>query len=552
MIILLKFIKISPSTFCILFFLSIISGLLKSLSIVLLYPLMNLYGMDEGSSVIDSLYTNLFAIFSLDKSLISILFAMCIFSMLSASILYFTKIYTIKIIQLRIVKLRTEYIEAILNSSWTYLTKKKSGEILNTTIDQAGKVGSGFNDAVICLSLIFEAITMLVVSFYISFLFSVTSIFFSIFLILIFSLVDQLILKSSKEIRDKQKVYTVGILEKLNLIKSTLIMNTHKRVVELFNKETFLLAKAQIKLFKYQQIPIQFREMFIIIFIATITLVSSLFNLISFTAMVPLILIFQRVASYLGNAQNSFQSVLKMGVYFDDFFYNLNYVKNDRFIWYGKKEPEFIEKIYFESVSFNYDNIEIISNLNFTINKNDIFLIKGSSGVGKTTIIDLLVGLHKPSLGSINVDNNKLFNIDLAKWRKKISYIPQDPQLINSNIFENITLGDLDITNSQVNEALNSVNAFKFINKLEGEIEYNVGESGKKLSGGQKQRISIARGIVGDKDILICDEPTSALDKDSEEEILELFCKLKSKGKTIIIISHTSTYDRIADNILQL
>ena len=529
MIILLKFIKISPSTFCILFFLSIISGLLKSLSIVLLYPLMNLYGMDEGSSVIDSLYTNLFAIFSLDKSLISILFVMCIFSMLSALILYFTKIYTIKIIQLRIVKLRTEYIEAILNSSWTYLTKKKSGEILNTTIDQAGKVGSGFNDAVICLSLIFEAITMLVVSFYISFLFSVTSIFFSIFLILIFSLVDQLILKSSKEIRDKQKVYTVGILEKLNLIKSTLIMNTHKRVVELFNKETFLLAKAQIKLFKYQQIPVQFREMFIIIFIATITLVSSLFNLISFTAMVPL-----------------------MGGYFDDFFYNLNYVKNDRFIWYGKKEPEFIEKIYFESVSFNYDNIEIISNLNFTINKNDIFLIKGSSGVGKTTIIDLLVGLHKPSLGSINVDNNKLFNIDLAKWRKKISYIPQDPQLINSNIFENITLGDLDITNSQVNEALNSVNAFKFINKLEGEIEYNVGESGKKLSGGQKQRISIARGIVGDKDILICDEPTSALDKDSEEEILELFCKLKSKGKTIIIISHTSTYDRIADNILQL
>jgi len=549
---LLKFIYISPNTYLFLLFVSSISGLLKSMTIISLYPLMNLYGVQSENQFILSIYQNLLSAMNLENSLNTILISMCIFSLFSSLMLYLIQVYAQQIIQNKLIIFRNEYFKSILNSSWQFLSEKKSGEILNTTIDQSGKVAAGFNDSVICVSLICEAIIMLIVSFYLSFKFSLTAVAVSILLFLIFSLLNKLIFNTSKEIRNKIRDYNVSILENLAMLKSTIIMNAKSIRINLFSKDTISLSKKMVELFRLQLIPVQFRELLIIISIALMVSIATNFALIDFSLIIPLILIFQRVSSYLGNAQNSYQSLLKMEVYYDDFFRNLKAAKNHTLVWKGNEKPSFNHNIFFNSVSFSHHKLKIFDKINVKINKDEIFLIKGPSGVGKTTLLDLLVGLYKPNEGKICIDDKDLNLIDINLWREEISYIPQDPQLINASILENINLSNSKIELSKINHYLEQVDASKFISNLDKGLYTSVGELGKQLSGGQKQKIVLARGLVRESKILICDEPTSALDKDAENKILDLFLNLKKKGITIIIISHTSNYDRIADSILKL
>ena len=176
----------------------------------------------------------------------------------------------------------------------------------------------------------------------------------------------------------------------------------------------------------------------------------------------------------------------------------------------------------------------------------------GSSGVGKTTLIDLIIGLHVPSSGEIVIDKTKLLDIDLKKWRSLIGYVPQDLFLFNDTITNNINLGDPKINLSMVKEALDLAGALDFVLKLPNGLQTNVGERGLKLSGGQRQRISIARALVGKPQILFLDEATTALDPITEKNILSTLSKLSEKGITIIAISHQSEVLDVAEKVYRL
>ena len=214
------------------------------------------------------------------------------------------------------------------------------------------------------------------------------------------------------------------------------------------------------------------------------------------------------------------------------------------------KEILKLEKsISFNIKSFKYENLNVLSNLNFKINKGEKVALVGQSGGGKSTIVDLLARFYDVSDGKIDIDNINIKDLHIDSLRKLISIVSQESILFNDTIYNNIKLGDLNSSKEEVIQAARAANAEEFILKCENGYDTNIGNAGEKLSGGQKQRISIARAILKNPDILILDEATSSLDSESEKLIEDALSNLM-KSRTSLVIAHRLSTIENADKIL--
>ena len=214
------------------------------------------------------------------------------------------------------------------------------------------------------------------------------------------------------------------------------------------------------------------------------------------------------------------------------------------------KEISKLEKsISFNIKSFKYENLNVLSNLNFNIKKGEKVALVGQSGGGKSTIADLLARFYDVVDGEINIDNINIKDLHIDNLRKLISIVSQESILFNDSIYNNIKLGNLSASKEEIIQAAKAANAEEFILKCENGYDTNIGNAGEKLSGGQKQRISIARAILKNPDILILDEATSSLDSESEKLIEDALSNLM-KSRTSLVIAHRLSTIENADKIL--
>ena len=205
----------------------------------------------------------------------------------------------------------------------------------------------------------------------------------------------------------------------------------------------------------------------------------------------------------------------------------------------GLPFPGLKESIVVQNVSHRYssENPLILSNINLVIPKGTTVALVGSSGSGKSSLADLLVGLYDPTFGSIIIDAVPLQEYDLSTWQKHIGVVSQDTFLFNASLTENIAYGTSNFSQADVVKAAELAQADRFINQLPMGYDTIVGERGYKLSGGQRQRISLARALLKNPDFLILDEATSALDSRNERLVQSAIEQLSS-SITILIIAH--------------
>jgi ABC-type multidrug transport system fused ATPase/permease subunit len=209
-------------------------------------------------------------------------------------------------------------------------------------------------------------------------------------------------------------------------------------------------------------------------------------------------------------------------------------------------------EVVFENISFSYNKgKDVLLDISFKVNPGEIIALVGKSGVGKSTLIDLLGGYYFPQSGQILIDGQNIKNIDLKFLRNKIAIVPQEVVLFNDTIKNNIRYGNFSASDKEVIEAAKKAYAREFIENFPEKYDQIVGERGIKLSVGQKQRMAIARAILRNPRILILDEPTSALDAHSEKHIQESLETLMN-GRTTFIIAHRLSTVRKADKILVL
>ncbi|RAZ44851.1 ABC transporter ATP-binding protein [Campylobacter hyointestinalis subsp. lawsonii] len=239
-----------------------------------------------------------------------------------------------------------------------------------------------------------------------------------------------------------------------------------------------------------------------------------------------------RMLPAINKILNSYNGMLFMSKALNIVYDELRYIPPKE----GDQNINFKSEIVLNNISFEYiASKPVLNGITLSIKRGEKIAFIGKSGGGKSTLVDLIIGLYRPNKGEIYVDGILLGDKNIRSWRSKIGYIPQSIYLFDGTVKDNVAFG-YELDESKVVECLKKANIYDFLSQKDG-IDTRVGEGGIQLSGGQKQRIGIARALYNDPEILVLDEATSALDNDTESKIMDEIYEV-SNDKTLIIIAH--------------
>jgi subfamily B ATP-binding cassette protein MsbA len=216
-----------------------------------------------------------------------------------------------------------------------------------------------------------------------------------------------------------------------------------------------------------------------------------------------------------------------------------------------KHIKDFTQNIVFSNIWFKYHQEEVLKGISLKVEKGDVVAIVGRSGVGKTTLVNLIPRFYDPFKGSITIDGVDIKSLSLSSLRGNIAIVTQETILFNDTVKNNIAYGNKKATFGEIERAAKIANADKFINKLPNKYDTIIGDRGFKLSGGEKQRLAMARAVLKNPPILILDEATSQLDSQSEQLLQEALDHL-IKGRTVFIIAHRLSTIKHANKIVVL
>ena len=393
---------------------------------------------------------------------------------------------------------------------------------------------------------------------------------FSLFIILAFFMIIMLI-SYDKYFKKKLKLYgelnQTGTIQMLDNI--TCLFNGYKefKILKKFQffsknilKQSKLLAKYNIFIVIVQMSPRLVMEFLTVVLIVSIVLFTIIANE-NPLSLITYLAVFFLAAMKLGPAVSNINSSLTL-IRMNNFVMNIIYeeLKNSRIQDNIESEEKItfplnkFKKFELANITFKYPgtNKNIFEKINIEIHKGQIIGIAGESGTGKTTLVDLILGLISPTNGFLAYNDSKLESGNLSKWQSKIGYLPQDYFLFNDTIVKNIIIeDDVKFDKDFFNSVLKKAKLDKLIDNLEDGYDTIIGENGIRLSGGQRQRIAIARAFYHKKEILILDESTNSLDILSEEKIINEL-KDKNQDTTIILITHRLNTLKVCDKIYYL
>ena len=333
------------------------------------------------------------------------------------------------------------------------------------------------------------------------------------------------------------------------------------KIIKSFNNEKFHLKRFDRLISDYKQFAISIQnnriiaslllEWPLLVLVVALLIFSVQVLHLAIAPLITLLYVFQALIPRINSINNKYLQVRELLPHFSK-VEDIISRENKTYLTQGQRSfKTFESNIRFDNVWFKYVDTEgyALKNINLAIEKNKTTAFVGTSGGGKTTLVDLVLRQHDPGRGTIKVDTVDLREIKRSNWHNIVSIVDQDNYLFHDTIYNNILYGNLVGEGKDVIGAAKLANAHDFISNLPDKYETVVGERGIKLSGGQKQRIALARALIRNPQILVLDEATSALDSESEKLIQDSIGKL-SKSKTIIIIAHRLSTIAHADKIV--
>ena len=333
-----------------------------------------------------------------------------------------------------------------------------------------------------------------------------------------------------------------------------LIYNQHKFFRKIFENHNY---KATNTLYKYAFKRDNVKPLIEFITISSISfLIIALFFIEDYDSIMIRLAFFATIAYKLMPSINKFSGLFqtikfnKVSLDFNLESFHIEKIKSNK-----KDKIKVINEININNISYKYpgrDNF-IFKNVNIIIKKGDIIGIKGESGSGKSTFIDLILGLLQPSSGDIYINNSDIQQQKNNYW-SKVSTVSQQINLIHGTLKENLTFGDLSINDQDIYDIIKKVNLSQMLSNFTNGLDEVIYENSSNISGGQKQRIAIARALLRKPQLLILDEATSSLDESNEIQFINVIkeIKLKNPSLTVLIVSHTKAILEIADFVYNI
>ena len=486
--------------------------------------------------------------------IISLMFAVLIFQVIFQFLfVYFTNILGQKVV----FDIRTKLFSRIIKFKMSYYDKSSVGRLVTRSVNDMETIASIFSQG---LFMIFaDLILMLsVISVMIYLSLKLSIIVFAVLpFILIATRFFQRAMKSAfNEVRSEVANLNSFVQERISGIKEIQIFNREEVEQNSFVKINEKHKNAWLKTVWYNSIFFPIAEISTSITIGLLVwfggrLVGVEFSGVTIGTIFLFIQLSQMLFRPLRQIADKFNT-LQMGMVAANRVFKIldtsDFIKN-----YGTKKNNLIEgKIKFDELSFSYSESKpVFDKLNLSINSGEKVAIVGSTGSGKTTLINLILRFYESNSGNIFIDNRNIKDIDLKNLRSQISLVTQDIFLFADSIFNNITLSNPNISIDDVKKAAKEIGIHDFINKLPGGYYYNVRERGVMLSEGQKQLISFLRAYLSNPRILILDEATSSIDSKTEKLIQYATSKI-IQNKTSIIIAHRLSTILNSDKIIVL
>ena len=379
-----------------------------------------------------------------------------------------------------------------------------------------------------------------------------------LFFLIIFKLKSKSVFKKGENVNLNQNILIDIFENTVGYLQEIIIYNLKNFYSKIFIKASNETAKSTTEINTIGAYPRIFLETFVIVFVVIFIYFSDFYDRPFVTNISYLAILAFGAQKFLPLINN----IYKLSIDFKgDAPIVLSFLKILK-----KEKIENIENVIYESLKFkksiklenisfkyNQDSLYILKNINFEINKGDKIAIKGNTGSGKSTLVNIISGLLDATSGKLIVDENIINSNIKKKWQKNISIVPQVVFLNDASILENIAIGIslADIDPERVKLSAKLANIDKLIEKLPHKYNEKVGEKGIRLSGGERQRIGIARAFYRNTNLIILDEPTNSLDVGTENQILEAITKY-SKEITVIMISHSNNALKYFDKVIDL
>ena len=442
--------------------------------------------------------------------------------------------------------LRLDLLRALLRSRWQYFLSKPIGSLANSMATESSRASYAYLSGVIMTADFLRVLIYGTMAFLVSWRVALISLSAGLIIIFVLRRFVHRARKAGFRQTDLMKSMIALLTDTLQSIKPLRAMARENLSEFMLEKQTHRLNKALQKQVLNKELLKAFQEFLTMLFLALGFYILMIYRQMPLASVMVLAFLVARLLKQFNKVQERYQEIMICESAYWSLKDTINKMVQEREALEGRLSPSFEREISLKNVDFSYEKKLVLQDITLYFPAGCITAITGSSGSGKTTIVDLIIGLLRPQKGEVWVDDQPLAQIDLKSWRRMIGYIPQETILLHDTVINNVTLGDPELTEQDVKSALQAAGAWDFVASMPQGLHSLVGERGGKLSGGQRQRIVIARAIVHKPKLLILDEATSALDPKSEAEVCETMRRLRGE-LTILVISHQTALAKIAD-----
>lgn len=546
--------KVSPMGASTSLLLSLFLAITEGAGLLLIVPMLSLLGLsnDEQNSTMVSKALDVIETLGVPFNLTTILILYTSIITFYASVKYVQSILTLRLSLKFVHELRLNSYKKIAGSQWSFFSSQRLSELSTHLVSQIQTLGRGYNQLVILSTTGALLLIYLVIAMDVSITLSAITMTGMVVLLSVSTLVNRGSYKSGDREQGFAKKIHRLIIEGLGGIKTAKIYQREETLINDFSNTLDGLAHNMLRFGKINGRVETFLTIGGAIWIALMVYIAVSLE-IGTDKMIIMALIFSRIHPVV---LRLYKSLIMTSNILPAYKSVSTFNALAQSVYDAPPATEFPDvhlksEFQLENMAFAYGTNEIFKDFSISIAAGSITLLQGPSGVGKSTLIDLIIGLLEPSAGLRKIDGKTLTREYMSGFQKHIAYVEQTPFFFHDTIKQNLLFAKESATNEEIMDCLKRASAYDFIMALPNQMNTQMGDRGLLLSGGEKQRLALARALLREPELILLDEATNALDKENEAVVFDTLTQMKGKV-TIIIVSHKQEISLPVDQVIRL